>query len=301
MTRFAVVCAAGIGDALILEIAAHGLRKAGHEVVTVSDWLGGFGQWLPEAKCCKWEGAEDVEAVLVQHDNTERARAILRMRPEKEVYCFYTNYRESKHGPLKKGEDFAFDENCSMVANVKRGMKEIFGIDVEKGDNGLRPPEGVMYRRHAKRVAIHPTSTMASKNWPRKKFLEVAEWLKGEGYDPVFVTAPGEREEWGSANLPTLEDLASFLYESGGFVGNDSGPGHLASYFGLPYLIIGQQERQMRLWRPGWHPGAILTAPSWIPNWKGLRIRDEKWQWFVSTKNVIKMLQKRVLRNVILN
>jgi hypothetical protein len=303
MARFAVICAAGIGDALILEIASHHLRLQGHEVVTFSDHLSQFGKWLPNAICQRQPKPEEVEekltgfdAVLVQHDNTEKARAVLRLRPKREVYTLYTNYRTSKHGPLWAGRDMVFNENVTMVANVKRALTELFLIEAN-GENGLEKPEGVEYRKYKKRVAIHPTSTMSWKNWPKAKFLQVAQRLRDEGYDPVFVTSPGEREEWGSADLPRLEDLASFLYESGAFLGNDSGPGHLASYFGLPYLIIGRQERQMKLWRPGWHPGKIVTAPNWIPNWKGWRVRDEKWQLFISARKVIKELKKSALNN----
>lgn len=302
MVHFAVICAAGIGDALILEIASHHLRKKGHNVVTFTNHLPGFGAWLPFAKSAPQPNLEEIketfssfDAILVQHDNTAKAKAILALRPEKKVYTFYTNYRFSKHGPLWPDLDFPFDEALSMVDNTKAGLKTLFSIDASTGENGLTPKPGLTFQKYPKRIAIHPTSTMASKNWPKKKFLKVIHWLEKHGYEPHFVVSPKERSEWPAPLLPSLEDLASFLYESGAFLGSDSGPGHLASYFGLPYLIIGKQERQMKLWRPGWHPGEIVTAPHWAPNWKGLRIRDEKWQFFVTSRRVIKTFQKKVL------
>lgn len=299
MARFGVVCASGMGDALILGIVSHYLRLVGHEVVTFSDHLGGFGAWLAGAKVERQvrdvRVLESFDAVILQHDNTQKAREILGLRGRKRVYCLYTNYRASKHGERGK-YDVAFDENCSMVANVKIALKELFGIEAAGGENGLLAPGGAMYKKYPKRVVIHPTSGASSKNWPKEKFLKVAKWLKGEGYDPVFVTAPQERAEWNAAELNSLEDLASFLYESGAFLGNDSGPGHLASYLKIPYLIIGKQERQMKLWRPGWHPGTVVTAPSWIPNWKGWRLRDEKWKHFITSKKIIKLLQKKILQ-----
>jgi heptosyltransferase-3 len=304
MARFAVVCAAGIGDALILEITSHYLRLQGHKVVTFSDHLSQFGKWLPKAVCRNQPKVEEIketfeefDAVIVQHDNTEKARAILRLRPEKQVYTFYTNYRLSKHGPLCSKNDVVFDEKVTMVANVKEALSKLFGIDARGGENGLQAPENLEYRKYKRRIAIHPTSTMSWKNWSKGKFLQVAKLLKKEDYDPVFITSPKERAEWGAVELASLSDLASFLYESGSFLGNDSGPGHLASYFKLPHLIIGRQERQMKLWRPGWRLGEIVTAPSWIPNWKSWRIRDEKWQMFISSRKVIKELKSKVLDN----
>ncbi len=72
----------------------------------------------------------------------------------------------------------------------------------------------------------------------KEKFLKVAAWLSREGYDPVFTVAPYEQSEWSGPLFPQLEDLASFLYESGAFLGNDSGTGHLASLLKIPHLII---------------------------------------------------------------
>ncbi|MBS0625757.1 MAG: hypothetical protein JSS32_06880 [Verrucomicrobia bacterium] len=304
MARFAVVCAAGIGDALILHIASHFLKRAGHDVATFTNHLQGFGKWLPDCEFRRQILPDQAEtalkgfdAVIVQHDNTPKARAILALRPKMPVYTFYTNYRLSKHGPLLPEYDFPFDENRPMVENVKGALKRLFSIDAGWGENGLKPLPHLVFRKHLKRIAIHPTSTLEEKNWPREKFLRTARWLKENGYDPVFIAAPSERELWDAPLFPQLEDLASFIYESGGFLGNDSGPGHIASYFGLPYLIIGKQERQMRMWRPGWHPGEVAVPPSWLPNLKGLRLRDEKWKHFITTRQIIKSLKKSVLRN----
>ncbi len=92
----------------------------------------------------------------------------------------------------------------------------------------------------------------------------VAAWLKQEGYDPVFTVSPSEAPEWGSSPLfPTLGDLASFLYESGAFLGNDSGTAHLASLLEIPHLIIAGNGLQMPLWRTGWLPGHTIAPPPW--------------------------------------
>jgi hypothetical protein len=93
--------------------------------------------------------------------------------------------------------------------------------------------------------------------------------------------------------------LGTSIAKLGGtlFVGNDSGPGHIASCLHIPHLIIGRSARHMRFWRPGWLPGAIVTPPSWIPNFKGWRIRENYWQTFVGAGNVIKKLKTSVLNN----
>ena len=53
---------------------------------------------------------------------------------------------------------------------------------------------------------------------------------------PVFIT------ENNNPIFSSLEELTSFLYESAFFIGNDSGPGHVASALNIPTLTIGQTK-----------------------------------------------------------
>src|SRR5690606_22400400 len=224
----AIICAAGIGDALILGIAAHHLRKCGWLVTMFSPHLKGFGEWLEEGEYLPYaedwrEALREFDAVLLQHDNTPRARAIVALRKEAPVYVFYTNYRLSKHGPLLEGFDFPFDEKRPMVENTRNGVHRLFGIEAS-GRSVLMPPPSLVHRKFEKRVLIHPTSTSEEKNWLEKRFLKLADRLKERGYEPLFILSPKERASW-PRKLPaprfeTLADLAGALYETGIFIGN---------------------------------------------------------------------------------
>ena len=89
-----------------------------------------------------------------------------------------------------------------------------------------------------------------TKEWPQERFLEVARTLGAEGFRPVFVgsDAPRERERssamaqaGGGLDLAGQTDLPTFaaLLESADlFVGNDSGPMHLAAALGTPTVGI---------------------------------------------------------------
>jgi heptosyltransferase III len=294
--KLAVVSAAGIGDALVLLIASHHLRKMGCEVTTFNRHLPGFGRWLEKGEYlpppADWRQAlASFDAVLLQHDNTEKAREIVSLRKSGlPVYVFYTNYRFSKHGALLDGFDYAFDANQTMVDNTCRGTSALFGGETQMF-NGLYPPPCLVHRKFPRRVMIHPTSTCNEKNWLKKKFLKLAKHLQAMDFQPTFILSLEERADWPELHapiFPTLEDLASMIYESGYFIGNDSGPGHLASYLSIPHLIIRRHERNMQLWRPGWHQGELICPPRWLPNIKGLRIREQKWKHFITTKEVLK-------------
>ncbi len=273
--KFCVVCSPGVGDLAILHIVSHHLKQSGHEVITVTPHR--FGKWL---EGYQFGELEPCDAIFLQYDNTERAALI---RQQGLVYTFYGSHQLLKHGPLKPGFDFVADPNQTMVDNVVRSLKTLFGIEASS-DNGMRPPSGLEFRKFQKRIAIHTTSGSSFRNWPLKKFQQFANWAAKEGFEPVFLP-----------QFPHLEELISFIYESGFFLGNDSGPGHLASCLKIPHLVIGRDERHMRHWRPGWGHGTILTPPKWVPNWKGFRLRENHWSRFISAKKVIHTFIKGVL------
>ena len=285
--KFAVVCAPGIGDGLILHIASHSLVQMGFEVATFHDHLGGFGQWLKGYTFAKQREIDELlpsfDALILQHDNTPKAKKI--RESGKEVYCFFGSHLPSKHGPLSP-LDYVSDPNRTMVDNVASAMSKWFGAASK--ENGLTPPKGLVHRKNLRRVAIHSESGDPEKNWPLERFRAVAKQLANEGYDPLFIV------EKGRPLYPTLEELASFLYESGAFLGNDSGPAHLASYLKIPSLVIGKEERQMRLWAPGWLPAQIATPPRWTSRWRWTR---SKWKSFITAGNITKRLINKVLQN----
>ncbi|MES2274099.1 MAG: glycosyltransferase family 9 protein [Chlamydiota bacterium] len=302
MKKIAVVSASGIGDALIFQTAAHQLRMHGFEPTTFSDHLPSFGAWLQGASFAPQPHLDQIpeifncfDAIFLQHDNSAKARAIKKLPLP--VYTFYGEHLLPNHDPWKSGFDFVCDLNFTMVDNLKTCLRTIFSLDDVTSDNGFKAPSSLVLRKHNRRVVLHPLSGAAHKNWTRSKFLKLAILLDAQGFEPIFASSPQERSEWGGPELNSLEALASLIYESGFFIGNDSGPGHIASLMGVPHLIIGWNRRQMSLWRPGWTRGALILPPRWIPNWKGFRLRESHWQKFITTKNVLNLFNRSVLSN----
>jgi len=292
--RFAVVPATGIGDALIMLIASHHLRKQGHLVTTIHNKLPSFGRWLEKEHCSPWPKNDldflaSFDAILLQHDNTARAKTIVSLRKASyPVFVFYPTYCAAKHGPLSSF-DYAFNHAHTMVENCRLGAESLFG-GCATAFNGLYPMPGLIHRKYPRRLLIHPMSADEHKNWPKHKFLELSRLLERMQFHPLFILSSTERQSWANDAIetPTLEQLATAIYESDYFIGNDSGPGHIASYLSIPHLIIGADAKNMHLWRPGWHQGEIICPPEWIPNPKGLRLRKNKWGFFISTSSVLK-------------
>ncbi len=289
MTKsIAVVCSPGIGDGLIMHIASHSLAQAGFQVTTFNDHLSGFGKWLKGYSLAKQPSQEAIEetfqhfdAIILQHDNTPKSKKIKTLKPK--IFGFYGSHLVSKHGELT-AHDYVCDPTKSMVLNLSLAMTKWFGLP--STENGLLPPSGLIHKKHPRRIAIHPGSSASTKNWPLEKFLQVSTFLKKQSYEPVFLS----QEE--RPIFPSLEELASFLYESGAFLGNDSGPGHLASYLNIPSLIIGSSSKHLQLWRPGWFPPIIATPPRIASYFKWTR---PHWKSFITTKKVIKQLKTNIL------
>lgn len=99
-------------------------------------------------------------------------------------------------------------------------------------------------------VLVHPGSGSPTKLWPVDRYLELIRRLQAEGHAVRVLLGEVEQERWTGevlariegvapvARPQTLLDLMSELLTAGAFVGNDSGPGHLAAILGVPTLSI---------------------------------------------------------------
>jgi len=276
-------------------VASHRLKLEGHDVTTFQDSLGELEEWFPGHRFAKRSTIESLDSfdfIVLQNDNTPFFLNLIDRYREK-IHIFYASHEEGKHRPLTP-KDQVFDRALPLVTNIAQGIASLLGQMDPIAENGITIPEGLVYRKHAKRILIHPTSTTPKRTWTREKFLKVAEKLEKEGYEIAFSLSPQEREEWKDIpflipEFPSLEALAAYIYESHFLIGNESGTGHLASNLGIPTLIVASCPKQMALWRPGFLLGSVVTPPSYIPNFKFFRLREKKWQTFVSPRHILKL------------
>jgi ADP-heptose:LPS heptosyltransferase len=81
-------------------------------------------------------------------------------------------------------------------------------------------------------VVIHPGAGHPVRRWPRERFEVVATRLRTAGWRVTMI-------DEGSTDLNQLLDV---LASADRFIGNDSGPGHLAALLGVPtFTIFGPQ------------------------------------------------------------
>ena len=115
-------------------------------------------------------------------------------------------------------------------------------------------------------AVIHPFASAPDKTWTTEGFLEVAEYLRGCGLDPVVVG--GAADDFGRFGglrkvSGSLEEVKRLLAGASLFVGNDSGPAHMAAAFGLPVVVIfGASDRLA--WGPWRTASEVVTAAGGI-------------------------------------
>jgi heptosyltransferase III len=123
------------------------------------------------------------------------------------------------------------------------------------------------YSRSGPYAVMHPFASAANKSWPRENFLAVANYLRDLGIEPLFVAGANEDlsafGEHACFQGAPLEEVKSLLAGATLFVGNDSGPAHIAAAFGRPVIVLfGSSD--VENWRPWRTENIVLTSPAGI-------------------------------------
>ncbi|MEP7361670.1 MAG: glycosyltransferase family 9 protein [Acidobacteriota bacterium] len=101
---------------------------------------------------------------------------------------------------------------------------------------------------------LHPFAATPEKTWPADRFVRLAEYLLDQkGIAPVFLGSPADRFEPFEkftcfAGVP-LAGIKWLMSRATLFVGNDSGPAHMAAAFGKPVLVMFGPSDHV-VWRP---------------------------------------------------
>ncbi len=113
-------------------------------------------------------------------------------------------------------------------------------------------------------MVFHPYASLPEKTWPAERFVAVARALRETlGYEPVFLAGPAddpapfaEFRVW--RNAP-LADVKSLLAGASLFIGNDSGPAHVAAAFGVPVVVLFGPSNPVT-WAPWKTEARVITS-----------------------------------------
>lgn len=112
-------------------------------------------------------------------------------------------------------------------------------------------------------LVLHPFASAAPKAWPAERFAEAARAL-ARGREVVVLAGPGDsispfREFTVLAAAP-LGEVKRVLRRAALFIGNDSGPAHMAAAFGVPVVVLYGSSDPV-VWAPWRTRSRSIVAP----------------------------------------
>ena len=130
-------------------------------------------------------------------------------------------------------------------------------------------------RSHDGDIVVHPGSGSREKCWPVERFVKLIEKLKRKKKDVRVLLGEVEDERFSESQVASLEkaagtpvrrpatyvELFNELRTASLFIGNDSGPSHLAGVMGLPTVaLFGPTDPAV--WRPMGPRVRVLHRPT---------------------------------------
>jgi len=276
-SRIAVIRLRSLGDC-VLTTPALALLKAHRPDVRI-------GVVVEDRFATVFENNPDVDEIL-----TPRARELFRFRPRLAIN-FHGGTRSVKlmlasAAPLRAG--FGHHAYSYLYSAKIPRAQEILGVDRAvhtaehlasamfwMGVPRVEIPRAKLFAKELLQIdrayaVIHPFASRADKAWPAERFLAVAEHLRVRArMDAVFVggamdvLAPfGRYCTYSGTPLPELKNLISGAQL---FIGNDSGPAHVAAAFGIPVVAIFGPSDPVT-WAPWRTESQVLTSREAITN-----------------------------------
>ena len=110
-------------------------------------------------------------------------------------------------------------------------------------------------------ISIHAGAGNIHKQWSTEGFAEVADWLSAQGFQIIFVGAGRDQDKidatmslishkaYNLGGSLSIGELMALFEMSALFLGNDSGPMHLAAAMGTPVVALFGPVDEGR-WRP---------------------------------------------------
>lgn len=187
------------------------------------------------------------------------SNAVKDLNPQAELHCIDPIPKADYDGHFTQ---WVIDNLPKVLAEATRQM--VLSIR----DRGLGKPRG-----SAKEALIHPGSGSVAKCWPIERYIELAHQLASQGMNVRFILGEVERERWPASRIGALErvaesvspedyvQLADLLLKARLYIGNDSGPTHLASVLGLNVLALFGASNPV-VWSPIGPRTRILQAPA---------------------------------------
>jgi heptosyltransferase III len=295
MKKACIIPSKGIGDAFLMMIGAYHLKKENYQVTIYHDKTDGFTDVFKNYDFFSFFDLPSIEElenkfdlILLQNDNSSFCKSLIkykRKHNKKNIIVFYPTYKRSKHGTLSIN-DFVFNDQATVADNISNSLS-IFSKKSVKKELDLFLEKDLIFKKNNTRVLIHPTSGDEEKNYSKKKYLKLYHKLKKASFDVSFILSEKEKIFFSNENviwINSFKELVKTIYESSFLIGNDSLLGHVASYLNIPTITITKDRENIKLWRPGFLYGDVISPNRFIPK----KLLKKNYSFFISPNRVLK-------------
>jgi ADP-heptose:LPS heptosyltransferase len=122
---------------------------------------------------------------------------------------------------------------------------------------GQSTPASVPY------AVVHPTAAAEYKTWPAERFVAVAEHLRESArLVPVFIGAASDDmmpfRAFRTVTGAPLDEVKALIAGASLYIGNDSGPAHIAAAFDIPLVVLYGRVEHQTTWAP-WRATSAAT------------------------------------------
>ena len=136
-----------------------------------------------------------------------------------------------------------------------RALAEALGLELP-----ARESLSVPFERRPGRVLVHSGAAQPVRVWPLDRYASLVRRMRQQHFAVRIACDPDQRGWWLQAGEPEVAvprsatELLALMDESAAFIGNDSGPAHLAALCGVPtFTIFGPQLPE---WFAPLHPAS---------------------------------------------
>ena len=242
---------------LLAKPYAHDLQrrfwKGIHVVPFVAPWTAFHRKyWLPE-----WPWREIFRLRKLAQKPFDIALSA-RWDPRDHLLLMMLGARRRLGFPRLKSELFlneALDRPAPTAHRYEnwRVLGQALGLELPARENLPAPAP-----RKGNQILVHTGAGQPVRVWPLDRYAGLVKHLRGEGFPVQVACDPEQRAFWlaqGESRIATpktVAELLTLIDEAASFIGNDSGPSHLAAFSGVPtFTLFGPQVTE---WFAPLHP-----------------------------------------------
>ncbi len=265
--RVAIIRLRSLGDCVLTTPALDILKRARPDVriaVVVEDRFRPVFERNPDIEALLGPGWRELrawspEVCLNLHGGSGSARLTALSGAARRVGFAHYRWQTLYNEHIPRTQEILGEERPVHTAEHLASAMFYLGVPrVEIPRAKLVAAERTQGRAYA---VVHPVASQPDKTWHASGFLSAARFLRDSlDLDPVFIAGAGE-DLGAFAGYRTvvgapLGEIKSLIAGATLFLGNDSGPAHIAAAFGIPVIaIFGSSDSA--IWGP-WRTAAVV-------------------------------------------